>query len=127
MGGIFDDVVILGAIKRDLKVVFDRLPDYNKVVGVARTNTYSRSEPVAINQFNKGKINRNGAEDLALSLDWSFPAAKRPTKTFCNYAAYMVQQYIESSGLSIKHSFVHINDRDLSKLDYSHIVTTAAE
>ena len=118
--GIFGDVFVFGKLRQDF-AAFEQLlqaePGY--VLGVAFSKRESRVEPVAINQFNKGKVLADGPETLQLTLpaaSTGITIAGRPTHTFCNWTMYRIQNAINEQQLATQFSFIHIAKHDIALL-----------
>jgi len=117
---IFPDVFIFGNLKEDMKE-FEQLLIKNQdgILGIANTKNQSRIEAVAVNKFNKGKLDKYGIDEIRLYIDprlKRIKLAKRPTSTFCNWTMYKIQSFIDSQHLSNNFSFVHLNSRDFNEL-----------
>lgn len=113
---------ILGKLSSDIKdfqqTISKSQPEL--IIGVGAVRDFSRFERIAINKFNKGKVSRN----LIEYYDLSFPEngfeniklSYKPTKSFCNWSAFKLAEFIEQNKLDSRLSFVHINRRDKSEL-----------
>lgn len=101
---------IFRRIKQELKK-FEKLLDTEDVIlGVAKSPfNYPLQEPVAVNKFNQNKVDKAGRESYSLDLLPSLNLKTRihPTTSFCNYAAYKIEQLLENFPEK-KHSFVHV-------------------
>lgn len=119
--GIFPDLFIFGSLKEDMKT-FEQLLKYTQrgVLGVADTKRHSRIETIAINKFNNGKLEKSGPNELRLYADprlGGITLAQKPTSTFCNWTMYKIQAFIDSQNIDSKFTFIHINVKDLDRLN----------
>lgn len=119
---ITNEVFILSKLKEDLlqleKIINEGNFDY--ICGIAKASTESVFETKAVNQFNKGKISKNGKdmyslyypkkEYIEIGLNNSY------TSSFCNWGMYNVAKIIDDNQLSVNHSFIHILEKDIPTL-----------
>src|ERR1700759_4649430 len=98
-----DKTFVFPKLKEDLETLKQRLvdeqPEY--IVGIAASTGLSRIEPTTVNQFNKGKISKEGPDSFNLFVPEASPfkPASRPTHSFCNWTMYKLQEFITNSGL----------------------------
>lgn len=117
-----NDVFVFAKLKEDLarleEILVTQKPDY--ILGVAITKGPSRLEPMAVNQFNHGKVMHGGPDALKLyvppSLPTGFIIAKKPTHSFCNWTMFRAQSLIIQKGLQTKFVFLHLNPADAARL-----------
>lgn len=119
----FPDVFVFGSLKADMQI-FERLLIKNTgiVLGIANTAHESRVEPIAMNRFHKGMIDKSGPDELKLFINpclKSIPLARMPTSTFCNWTMYKIQYFINRKQLDSRFSFIHLNITDLYQLKNS--------
>ena len=88
-------VAVMHGLKRDLTRIqtASNTTDETVFIGFALSKS-TRQEPVAINRFNNGTIDRSGPNvvELALFDTLTVPVAQNPTWSFCNYTAYVLAQ-----------------------------------
>lgn len=114
------EVYVLGKLKEDivafLAVVERERPA--RVIGIAlvQRDGETRAEVCAINQFGRygKKVNAGGKESYTLvnPAPHVFTDARRPTHSFCNWAAYKVAEFVESRDILTTHSFIHFRPQD---------------
>lgn len=107
---------VFSAIKKDLNHFETLIKELNpaQIIGIARSESkYSTQEAFATNQFNQGQINREGLDRYELDIlpNLDFKVRRIPTNSFCNYAAYKIEELIV--GQDIKHTLVHVTKDDL--------------
>lgn len=99
---------MFGKLHDDLEqfeqLIADTRPDL--IIGFALSNT-SRQETLAINQFNKNRIETVGSDSYELvTLDGApFPNSTRTTHSFCNWTMYKLAK-------NHKVAFYHIRESD---------------
>jgi hypothetical protein len=116
------DITVLGSLRKEIGLLCDRLllekPEY--VLGLASSKRRSVIEGVAVNDIHGNLINKGGRGEMLLYVPSSTPfvLSKRVTRTFCNYSMYRVAEFIERNNLKTKLMFVHLNQKDESKLKH---------
>lgn len=113
---------ILGKLNIDIKcfqqMILKLQPE--SIIGVGLVNGFSRFERMAINKFNNGKVSKNSREYFDLSFPeegfQSIRLSYKPTRSFFNWSAFKLAEFIERNSLNSKLSFMHINKRDKSEL-----------
>ena len=105
-------------IPKLLSLIGSAKPDW--VVGFAATKNKSRWEEYAINRFGKGRVSKSFAIDAKLKLSKpdflksisEIGMGQGMSTSFCNQAAFRVQEYansiIEQNMLSIQGGFLHL-------------------
>jgi len=116
---IADEVFVLGKLKRDFVELENLIlnGNYDYIVGIARGTTESVFETKGVNQFNKGKILKEGKNSYILEYPTqgfqTIGVNNSYTKSFCNWGIYNVAKIINDNHLSVRHSFVHILEEDI--------------
>lgn len=112
---------IFGKLKEDFEIfsnlILNEKPEI--IIGIAKNESFSCFEKQTINRFNKDKkISKHGKEffELYIPTD-SFAFSNKATDSFCNWTCYKIKEFIENNNLNIKLSFIHINEKDLDKLN----------
>jgi hypothetical protein len=64
-------------------------------------------------------VNKHGADSYPLvnPAPSLFKDARAPTRTFCNWAAYKVAEYLDTNDIAATHSFIHFRAKDSALLD----------
>lgn len=116
---------IFASLKKDFEVfekkILELKPDF--VLGIAKsTNATSKFESTAVNRFNKSKkILQDGPFSFSLHApnlgSSGISVNKKSTDSFCNWVMYRVSHLVETNSLPIHHSFVHIQESDLHKIN----------
>lgn len=116
-------VFVLGRLKEDIMQLLDVIEreQPERVIGVAlvRERGTTRAEVKAINQFGRrAKVNKKGAEsyDLTNPAPHLFKDAHSPTRTFCNWTAYKIAEFLHMRNISSAHGFIHFRADDIELL-----------
>ena len=117
-----DELIILAKLSDDIKLLEDTIlkekPEV--VIGVGLVRGFSRFERIAVNKFNKGQVSKNSIEYYDLSFpEKGFENLKlsyKPTRSFCNWSAFKLAEFMEQNNLDSKLSFLHINRKDRLEL-----------
>lgn len=116
------DSFILAKLNSDIKdfqqTILRSQPEL--IIGIGSVKGFSRFERIAVNKFNNGKVSKFSKQ----YFDLTFPEkgldglrlSYRPTKSFCNWSAFKLAEFIQENNLNTKLSFVHINRKDKTKL-----------
>ncbi len=101
-------------IPKLLSLINQNQPDW--VIGLASTKGKSCWEEIAVNKFSNGRVSTdlpNGAE-LKLSRPEflgglsEIKTGKGMSASFCNQAAFRVQEFIKLNGLDTQSGFLHL-------------------
>lgn len=119
--GINNELFVFGKLKEDLNNFCSKIlngsPDL--IIGVAKSDSYSRFESIAINRFNKTKKIIRGGDpffELFIPSNTEFNISKIATDSFCNWTAYGIMSFIKNNNLRTRLCFVHLNEKDTSNL-----------
>ncbi len=113
---------VLAKLNSDIKLLEERILNDKPeiVIGVGLVRGFSRFERIAVNKFNKVKVNKNSQESFSLVFpEKGFENIKlsyKPTRSFCNWSAFKLAEFIEENNLDLKLSFLHINRKDKLEL-----------
>lgn len=113
---------ILGKLSSDIKdfqqTILKSQPEL--IIGVGAVRDFSRFERIAVNRFNNGSVSKYSKEQFDLAFPEkgfdSIRLSYEPTKSFCNWSAFKLAEFIQENNLNSKLSFVHINRKDRTKL-----------
>lgn len=113
---------VLAKLNSDIKqlqqLILEQKPEI--IIGIGLVRGFSRFERVAVNKFNNGKVGRVSKEYFDLTFpEKGFENLKlsyKPTKSFCNWSAFKLAEFIEQNNLDLKLSFLHINRKDKLEL-----------
>ncbi len=121
---VFDkeNIFVLAKLSNDIKLLEDTIlkekPEI--VIGVGLVRGFSRFERIAVNKFNRGKVSKNSKESFNLIFpEKGFENIKlsyKPTRSFCNWSAFKLAEFMEQNNLDSKLSFLHINRKDRLEL-----------
>lgn len=109
---------IFGRMKEDFAILSERMLKENPefIVGIAHSDSESRFEAKAVNQFNgTKKVVQEGPQyiDLHLPQNPIFAASDKPTDSFCNWTAYKLTKFAKDKKLRTKVVFAHVNHKDI--------------
>ena len=116
----FPNIYVFGRLKEEIESFCEEIgknnPDF--IIGIAKSNSNSVIEPIAINNIHHHKIIQDSPETLSLYAPTNplFPTSCQPTNSFCNYSMYKIQYFLNQNKLSTKLLFVHINLKDIPNL-----------
>ena len=117
VGNFFTFGSLISDLKKFEAIIEATKPQY--ILGIAGTDKQSRLEPLAINQFGKDKkVIKDGPGQVELATPdiEGFVVSTKPTSSFCNWTMYQLQRYIDSKQLNTKLVFMHLNPKDIPKL-----------
>ncbi len=122
LNSVTDEVFVLGSLKEDFlkleKLILEN--EYDYIIGVAKSNKISVFETKGVNRFNKGKILKEGKDSYSLDYPHNgylkIGVNNSYTKSFCNWGIYKVAKFVVDNKLPSKHSFVHIQEKDIPVL-----------
>ena len=117
----FPESFIFGKLKEDFQKFSELITRETPslVLGIASSNSSSRFEPIAINQFNVNKkIVPMAPTSLPLFIPRNVPleTSKITTDSFCNWSMYQIANFIENNELDTKLSFAHVNEEDVDDM-----------
>lgn len=117
-----DELFVLAKLSNDINLLEERILEDKPevIIGVGVVRGFSRFERVAVNKFNKVKVSKNSIEYYDLSSpEKGFENIKlsyKPTRSFCNWSAFKLAEFIEQNKLDSKLSLLHINRKDKFEL-----------
>jgi hypothetical protein len=115
----FPGLFVFGKLNEDFEEFSRRIIEGkpNLIVGCAKSNK-SCFEKITVNQFNKGKIIKNGNKIFELLVPSSglFKPSLRPATSFCNWTMYKISCLISESNLDSKLCFIHFKKEDYPNL-----------
>ena len=118
-------VFTLNKLSRDIDRLLEHIHSNQPrfILGLAQSHKRSTWEQYTINSFHKTKkvVNDSSATlyELYIPTNSLLPIRKKPTTTFCNYAMFRVQYFLQINNLNIPHSFAHVTKEGISTLDQS--------